>query len=332
MYHECEMPSVTWQKKLAQGFTSVEQLLDHLKLPQTLASQGAQQQFKTRVPQGFVARMQVGNPRDPLLLQVLASTAELEASENYSIDPLQEIAASPLQGLIHKYKGRVLLTLTGVCAINCRYCFRRHFPYQDHNPGRSGWQQVMSYIHADPSIHEVILSGGDPLLATDATLEQLILALETIPHVRTLRIHSRIPVVLPERIDKHFLQLLAKTTLHKIMVLHSNHAQELDAQVQEVCLALRDSNCHLLNQSVLLKGINDDALILAALSERLFDCSVLPYYLHLLDKVVGAAHFDIDFMQAQIIYQQLQTLLPGYLVPRLVREEAGKKHKTLLVS
>lgn len=322
---------MNWQKILSQGFASTDELLTYLALPKSLGSKAAQQQFKTRVPRGFAARMQPGDPQDPLLLQVLASEVELQTSVGYVTDPLQEAAANPLEGLLHKYHGRVLLTLSGACAINCRYCFRRHFPYQQNNPGRQGWLKVLEYIRGDATISEVILSGGDPLLVSESMLGDIITALSLIPHVRSLRFHSRIPVVLPQRIDDLLLQQLAQTRLRKIMVLHCNHAQELDESVREACNKLREAGCHLLNQSVLLKGINDRADVLAALSEALFDYKVLPYYLHVLDKTAGTAHFDLPREQVYAIYRELQTLLPGYLVPRLACEEGGKQHKTLLV-
>ena len=321
---------MNWQRILAQGFTSVNELLQFLSLPVEMGSMIAEQQFKTRVPRGFAARMQPGNPRDPLLLQVLAVHEELKQVENYVTDPLAEAFVNPLQGLIHKYQGRVLLTLTGICAVNCRFCFRRHFPYQDNNPGRKGWEEAFNYIRQDKTIHEVILSGGDPLLATDPMLKELITALETIPHVHTLRFHTRIPVVLPERIDASFLTLLGATRLQKVMVLHSNHPQEIDETVRQACIKLRQVDCHLLNQTVLLKSINDDARILAKLSEALFHCGVLPYYLHLLDKVAGAWHFDLPLDEVKRIHLQLQSYLPGYLVPRLVSEVPGKAHKQLV--
>lgn len=318
-----------WQKKLAEGFSTSTELLEFLQLPLSLANGFAEKQFKTRVPRDFAAKMIKGEPNDPLLRQVLAANEELEASEHVN-DPLKEAAVIPMSGLIHKYHGRVLLTVTGACAINCRYCFRRHFPYQDNNPGRAGWGQVMTYIAKDPCIHEVILSGGDPLLATDRTLETLFEQLATIPHLRTIRIHTRIPIVLPARVNDHLSGILSASRLRKVVVLHCNHPQEIDAEVARACKALRQADCHLLNQSVLLKGVNDNAYILAALSERLFDEGVLPYYLHLLDKVRGAAHFDVALNDAIALFQELQNLLPGYLVPRLAREEPGKKSKTII--
>lgn len=322
--------SLSWQKKLAQGFNSVTDLLTYLELPVQYGSTLAEKKFSTRIPLSFAQRMQKGDANDPLLLQVLAVDNELNINEEYSQDPLVELNANPFKGLIHKYHGRVLLTLTGVCAVNCRFCFRRHFPYQENNPGRSGWKAICDYINKDPSITEVILSGGDPLLASDLVLKELIQQLEAIPHVTTLRIHTRIPVVFPERIDPEFLAVLTATRLRKVVVLHCNHAQELDESVHTACADLRSIGCVLLNQSVLLTGINDEPGILAALSHALFAYGVLPYYLHVLDKVQGAAHFDMHFSRAQTIYQQLQLLLPGYLLPRLAREEPGKLSKTLL--
>lgn len=323
--------SLSWQKILAQGFTSASELLSFLELPSVNGNSGAEKQFPSRIPLGFARRMQKGNPNDPLLLQVLAVKEELEDNAGYNSDPLTELSAIPLKGLIHKYHGRVLLTLTGVCAINCRYCFRRHFPYKNNNPGRAGWKEICQYIAKDSSITEVILSGGDPLLASDVMLAELVQELEHIPHVHTLRIHTRIPVVFPERIDAGLTTLLAATRFKKVIVLHCNHPQELDEQVQQACYDLLQAGCFLLNQAVLLAGINDNAAILAELSQSLFAYGVLPYYLHVLDKVKGAAHFDMPFPNAQAIYHQLQSLLPGYLLPRLACEEPGKLNKTLLI-
>ncbi|MDP3704771.1 MAG: EF-P beta-lysylation protein EpmB [Legionellaceae bacterium] len=318
-----------WQDILLQGFSSAAQLLDFLHIPGDEISTLAEHEFKTRVPRGFAARMERGNPKDPLLLQVLATKDELELAPGFVRDPLDEVNANPISGLIHKYHGRVLLTITGSCAVNCRYCFRRYFPYQDNNPGRMGWPLAIDYIAHDPSIHEVILSGGDPLLASDSVLAQLYEKFAAIPHVKTLRIHTRIPVVLPERIQNELLNIIQHTRLQTVVVLHSNHANELTEDVAAACRSLRQAGCHVLNQSVLLKGVNDNADVLVALSERLFACGVLPYYLHLLDKVQGAQHFDVALDDALILFGMLQRRLPGYLVPRLAREEPGEHHKTL---
>ncbi|KTD66651.1 lysine aminomutase [Legionella santicrucis] len=323
--------SLSWQKKLAQGFTSVTELLTYLELPLSTGNLHAEKQFPSRIPLGFANRMQKGNPHDPLLLQVLASEYELQGGEEYSIDPLDEHSKNSVRGLMHKYHGRVLLTMTGVCAVNCRYCFRRHFPYQANNPGRAGFKSICDYIAQDTSITEVILSGGDPLLASDVVFAELIEQLEQIAHLHTLRIHTRIPVVFPERVDSGLLSVLKKVKLNKVIVLHCNHAQELDDSVRQALHELRQIGCHLLNQTVLLAGINDNAHVLADLSQILFSFGVLPYYLHVLDKVKGAVHFDLPFNTVQGIYRQLQNLLPGYLLPRLVREEPGKSSKTLLI-
>jgi EF-P beta-lysylation protein EpmB len=319
-----------WQKILAEGFSTASELLAFLQLPAEADSVLAEKQFKTRVPVGFARRMQPGDRFDPLLLQVLAVNEEMQMTPGYVADPLDETTTNTIPGLIHKYHGRVLLTVTGACAINCRYCFRRHFPYQENNPGRAGWQPVLDYIAKDERIHEVILSGGDPLLANETILASLIQSLEGISHLTTLRIHSRIPVVLPERVNDDLLALLQSSRLQKVMVLHVNHARELDDSVAEACHKLKQAGCHILNQSVLLAGVNDQADTLVELSERLFSLGVLPYYLHLLDKVQGAAHFDVPLERALSIFGQIQRQLPGYLVPRLAREEAGKANKTLI--
>ncbi len=320
---------MSWQKILAQGFASSTELLQFLGLA-TQDSSAAERLFKTRVPRGFAARMQKNNPDDPLLLQVLATEKELFDAEGYQQDPLQENNSNPLNGLLHKYNGRVLLTLTGTCAVHCRYCFRRHFPYQKNNPGREGWQRVIEYIRTHPDVSEVILSGGDPLLASNRVLKEVLGEVDQIDHVTTIRFHTRVPIVLPERIDEEFSSILSALRKHKVVVLHCNHAQEINEDVETACRQLRASGCHLLNQAVLLKAVNAEASTLAELSKRLFSCGILPYYLHVLDKVAGAAHFDLPDEKASAIFRELQTLLPGYLVPRLAREEAGKSSKTLL--
>jgi EF-P beta-lysylation protein EpmB len=322
---------LSWQKNLAQGFSSVAELLNYLELPASFGSSLAEKQFSSRIPLGFAKRMQKQNPNDPLLLQVLATEKELKVHNGYESDPLQEGQSTRVKGILHKYSGRVLITLTGICAVNCRFCFRRQFPYQENNPGRNGFKDICEYIAQDKNITEVILSGGDPLLASDLILAELIQQLEEIPHVHTLRFHTRIPVVFPERIDQGFIATLSSSKLQKVIVLHSNHPQELDNSVQHALEKLRNLDCYLLNQSVLLAGINDDALILAELSQALFKLGVIPYYLHVLDKVQGTAHFDLPLSRAQAIYRQLQELVPGYLLPRLVCEEAGKLSKTLLI-
>lgn len=319
-----------WQQVLAEGFRTSGDLLRFLQLPAVLADENAEKTFRTRVPLSFAERMRPGDANDPLLRQVLASSLELIDDEAYSNDPLDERSSNPLKGLIHKYHGRVLVTMTGVCAINCRYCFRRHFPYHDNQPNKEDWQAITDYIAQDATITEVILSGGDPLLAKDSVWLNLIKQLNTIPHLKTLRIHTRIPIVLPERIDESFLEVLKLSLLNKVMVVHCNHPQEISPDVVRAFSRLRHAGCWLLNQSVLLKGVNDCSETLALLSHTLFESGVLPYYLHLLDKVAGAAHFDVPDGQARAIYHQLQAQLPGYLLPRLAREEPGHASKTLV--
>lgn len=323
--------AVNWQDILAAGFASATDLLNFLELSHIESCNKSEQQFVTRVPLGFAKRMQAGNSNDPLLLQVLAKPEEQLVAREYSKDPLLERKKNPVSGLIHKYHGRVLLTVTGACAINCRFCFRRHFPYSENNPGRAGWQKAFSYIENNPEIHEVILSGGDPLLAPDSLLRYLISEISKIPHVTTLRIHTRIPVVLPERITADLLAILAGMRLHLVVVLHCNHPQELNDEVAKVCRALKSVGAHLLNQAVFLNGVNADVATLESLSNKLFAYNVLPYYLHLLDKTQGTQHFAISDEEALAIYKELQGRLSGYLLPKLVTEEPGKLSKTLVL-
>ncbi len=283
--------------------------------------------FALRVPRGFVARMRPDDPRDPLLLQVLPQLAELDQVPGFVADAVGDLAAREAQGLLHKYEGRALLIASGSCAINCRYCFRRHFPYGEEMAAAGQWRQALEHVRQDPSISELILSGGDPLALSTHKLEELTRGLAELPQVRRLRIHTRLPVVLPERIDAAFLHWLAELPLQKVVVLHANHANEFDAQVDAACAALREAGATLLNQSVLLRGVNDDDEALAALSERLFAAGVLPYYLHQLDRVQGAAHFEVDDARAAELMAALRARLPGYLVPKLVREVAGDASK-----
>jgi EF-P beta-lysylation protein EpmB len=283
--------------------------------------------FALRVPRGFVARMRRNDPLDPLLLQVLPQASEHASVEGFTIDAVGDMAARESQGLLHKYEGRALLIASGSCAINCRYCFRRHFPYGEEMAAAGQWRRALDHLRQDTSISELILSGGDPLALATHKLEELTRGLADIPHVERLRIHTRLPVVLPERIDASFIAWLAALPLQKVVVLHVNHANELDADVDVACARLREAGCTVLNQSVLLRGINDSVDALAALSERLFAAGVLPYYLHQLDRVQGVAHFEVDDARAMALVDGLRTRLPGYLVPRLVREVSGEMSK-----
>jgi EF-P beta-lysylation protein EpmB len=286
--------------------------------------------FPLRVPRGFVARMRHGDPNDPLLRQVLPLAAELDAAPGFALDAVGDMAARSAHGVLQKYHGRALLIATGSCAINCRYCFRRHFPYADETAAANRWQAAIAALAADPGVDEAILSGGDPLSLSNAKLAEFLTAVAGMPHIRRVRLHTRLPVVLPERIDAGLADLLAALPQRVAVVLHANHANELDTGVADACRRLRDAGATLLNQSVLLAGINDDEAALAALSERLFDCGVLPYYLHQLDRVQGAAHFEVDDTVALALVEALRNRLPGYLVPKLVREIAGAPAKTPL--
>ncbi|KZC16419.1 EF-P beta-lysylation protein EpmB [Rhodanobacter sp. FW510-R12] len=317
-----------WRQLWRDAVTDAGELLALLGLSH-LAGQlpPADAGFQLRVPRGFVARMRQGDPRDPLLLQVLPQLDELDEVPGFVADAVGDLAAREAQGVLHKYQGRALLIASGSCAINCRYCFRRHFPYGEEMAAAGQWRQALEYLRRDRSISELILSGGDPLALATGKLEELGHGLAGLPHVTRLRIHSRLPVVLPERIDDAFVAWLAGLPLQKVVVLHANHANELDASVDAACARLRAAGATVLNQSVLLRGVNDDADTLAALSERLFAAGVLPYYLHQLDRVQGAAHFEVDDDRALALTEALRARLPGYLVPRLVREVGGDASK-----
>jgi EF-P beta-lysylation protein EpmB len=286
--------------------------------------------FALRVPRGFVARMRHGDADDPLLRQVLPQAAELGEVPGFTRDAVGDLAARSANGVLHKYEGRALLVATGSCAVHCRYCFRRHFPYADETAAANRWSEAIAHLRVDRSIGEVILSGGDPLSLSTAKLAELGDALAAIPHVRRLRIHTRLPIVLPERVDTEFERWLAALPLQRVVVLHANHPAEFDAAVDAACARLRDAGATLLNQAVLLRAVNDDADALAGLSERAFAAGVLPYYLHQLDRVAGAAHFEVPDERAQGLLDALRRRLPGYLVPRLVREVAGEPSKTPL--
>lgn len=321
-------PGADWRQLWRESVTDARELLQLLHLEQ-LADRlpAGDAGFALRVPRGFVARMQPGDPRDPLLLQVLPQLAELDEAEGFSRDAVGDIASRSAQGVLHKYQGRALLIASGSCAINCRYCFRRHFPYGDEIAAAGQWRKALEHVSQDPSISELILSGGDPLSLATAKLEELSRGLAAIPHITRLRIHTRLPVVLPERIDGAFEDWLAALPLQKVVVLHANHANEFDAAVDAACARLRDAGATVLNQSVLLRGINDDVGTLEALSERIFAAGVQPYYLHQLDRVQGAAHFEVSDEHALDLLASLRHRLPGYLVPKLVREVGGDASK-----
>ena len=319
-----------WRQLLAEAVREPGELCRLLGLSEKLAAQAAAAHgdFPLLVPRGFIARMTPGDPRDPLLLQVLPAAAEAAAQPGYGPDPLDEQGRLTAPGLVQKYAGRALLLAAGGCAVNCRYCFRRSFPYSDSGVSQAGLSAAVAAIAEDPSLEEVILSGGDPLLLDDARLSQLIGSLEAIPHLSRLRIHTRLPIVLPERVTGRLVELLATTRLTPVVVVHANHAAELDDSVAAAMRRLAAGGVMLFNQSVLLAGINDSSQTLAELSLRLIDCRVTPYYLHLLDRVQGAAHFELDERKAIALHESLKRRLPGYAVPKLVREIPGELSKT----
>jgi EF-P beta-lysylation protein EpmB len=322
-----------WQQLLAQAITEPHELLSELGLPLELlpAASRASAAFRLQVPRGFVGRMRPGDASDPLLRQVLPLGEELATAAGYGPDPLQETQSMVAPGVLHKYRGRVLLTVTGACAIHCRYCFRRHYPYSQANAARDDAQTAMDYLRRHTDVAELILSGGDPLCLGDERLGVLLDRLAGITHLKRLRIHSRLPVVLPERIDPALLEWISTPRFGVVLVIHCNHAREIDASVRTALQKLRTAGVSLLNQAVLLRGVNDRLDSQAELSEQLFEAGVLPYYLHQLDPVQGAAHFAVSDSAARRLFEAMREYLPGYLLPRLVREIPRAPSKTPLL-
>jgi EF-P beta-lysylation protein EpmB len=316
---------------LADAVTGLDELLEVLNLDKTALGAGpisaAHRRFPLRVPRGFVARMRRGDAADPLLRQVLPVVDEDREAPGFTADPVGELAVVHGDGVLAKYHGRALLVATGACAVHCRYCFRRHFPYDEEGLAGNDLEAALAAVAADPTIDEVILSGGDPLLLPERRLAALVERLAEIGHIRRLRLHTRMPVVLPERVDEDFVSWLATVPLPMVVVIHTNHANEIDENVTRALAVLRGAGAVLLNQSVLLAGVNDSAPALEQLCRRLGDRGVLPYYLHQLDRVAGAAHFEVDDARALEIMEVLRARLPGYLVPRLVREVPGAPSK-----
>jgi EF-P beta-lysylation protein EpmB len=322
-----------WQQLWREAVRDPRELLSMLGLDALAAriSEDAARQFPLRVPRGFVARMRPGDPHDPLLRQVLPLDDEDRIVEGFALDAVGDAAARAGTGVLRKYRGRALLVTTGSCAIHCRYCFRRHFPYAEDTAAANGWREAVGLIAADREIDEVILSGGDPLSLATSKLAELTTALADIPHLRRLRIHTRLPIVLPERVDTALVDWLRAMPWPVTVVVHANHAQEFDGDVDAALARLRSAGAFLLNQAVLLGGINDSVEALAALSERGHAAGVLPYYLHQLDRVQGAAHFEVQDARAMELHRSLAARLSGYLVPRLVREVAGDPGKRPMV-
>lgn len=312
-----------WQTQLTEAVTSVDELLSLLDIqpdPDAQWLRHVPKQFALRVPRGYIAKMRQGDSGDPLLRQVLPDRQEMQQVTGFVADPLAEQQYNPMTGLLHKYRSRVLLTVTGACAVHCRYCFRQHFDYAANMPSTTQHSEIAAYIQAHPDINEVILSGGDPLSVSNRRLFAWLDILENIKQVQTIRIHTRLPLMIPDRVDEALCQRLSASRCRLVMVVHCNHGNELDEHSQRCFTMLRQADVTLLNQAVLLSGINDTLAAQVNLSQRLFQYGVLPYYLHLLDKVAGAAHFEVAEDKAVALYWRLLAELPGYLVPKLVRE------------
>ncbi|SPW34903.1 L-lysine 2,3-aminomutase [Edwardsiella tarda] len=325
-------PREDWLQQLADVVTDPADLLAQLSLtdhPEWRAGCEARRLFPLRVPRAFIRRMRPGDPQDPLLRQVMSDAAEFIETPGFSTDPLEE-QHSVVPGLLHKYQNRALLLVKGGCAVNCRYCFRRHFPYQENQGTRANWQRALEYLREHPELDEIIFSGGDPLMAKDHELGWLFSQLESLPHLKRLRIHSRLPVVIPARVTEALCQRMAESRLQMLLVTHINHANEIDEALSAAIQRLKQAGVTLLNQSVLLRGVNDNADTLAALSNALFDAGILPYYLHVLDRVQGGAHFMVPDDEARVLMHGLLARVSGYLVPRLTREIGGEPSKTQL--
>ncbi|MCR9296946.1 MAG: EF-P beta-lysylation protein EpmB [bacterium] len=319
---------IAWQAAMKAAIRSAHTLCEQLGVDPQLACPEAESDFPVFAPQEWVRRIKPNDAHDPLLRQVLA--IQEERQEQGEMDPVGDLDSQRGSGLLQKYAGRVLLVTTGACAIHCRYCFRRHFPYSETPKGRQGWETWLSSIADDTSIEEVILSGGDPLTIADSHLAWLSSRLDAIEHVQRLRIHTRVPVVIPQRVCGELLRWLTESRLRTILVLHINHAQEIDSLVDLAVEKLRSAGVVLLNQSVLLKGVNDSVQALKELSLALVDRGIVPYYLHQLDPVRGGMHFEVDDDRAIKLIEDLRGKLPGYAVPRLVREQAGEPSKTVI--
>lgn len=320
---------LSWQQEIATAFTDFTELFDFLQLDrETLPySTAADNPFPMRVPRNYAARMEKGNPWDPLLLQVLPRHAENTQFPGFHPDPVGDLDAEQVPGLLQKYRHRALIITTGACAVHCRYCFRRNFPYQETSALGQNLARALTWLRSHPEIHEVILSGGDPLSLSDRRLLEWLDALSELKQLQRLRIHTRVPVVIPQRVTPAFVAWLKTSQKPIALVLHINHPHELHSELQQALVQLRAPKVTLFNQAVLLKGVNDRANVLIDLSELLFAHGVIPYYLHQLDRVAGSAHFEVSDHDARELHAQMAAALPGYLVPRLVREIAGAANK-----
>lgn len=326
-------PPSTWRQILKRALRDPAQLLAALDLPTNLLPQqrAATQDFPLLVPEGYLARMERGNPSDPLLRQVLPLAEETAIVPGFVADAVNDSAAKKQAGLLQKYEGRALLVTTGACAVHCRYCFRRHYPYSEGPRSAADWQPALDELATDPNLEEILLSGGDPLTIIDEQLAELMQRMAGIPQLKRVRVHTRLPILIPERVTPELIQLLRSTRLVSWMVIHANHANELDSTVAEAIAKLVDAGIPVLNQAVLLAGVNDSLEALVDLSKRLLELRVMPYYLHQLDKVSGTAHFEVPIERGLVLMDDLRNKLPGYGVPRYVQEIAGEKSKRILI-
>jgi len=318
-----------WQTAMKRAIRSAIELRRMLRLPPA-DDTDLDRDFPTFVPREFIARMQFGDPDDPLLRQVMPTDQENLVAADYTVDPVGDLGAIPIRGILHKYDRRALMIASGVCGVHCRYCFRREFPYAENNLHGEQWGPALNYLRRRPDIDEVILSGGDPLTLVDESLDKLVSQIQQVEHVRRLRIHTRMPIVIPQRVTDSLLETIRRTRLAGTVVVHINHPAEINGAVADALRKLADAGVILLNQSVLLRGVNDDVDALAELMERLIELRVMPYYLHQLDRVTGAAHFEVPVEMGRQLIAALRTRLPGYAVPRYVQELAGHPHKKVL--
>jgi EF-P beta-lysylation protein EpmB len=327
----------TWKRSLAKAIRDPKELLQRLNLSEKLlpsgflaGSEAAAGEFPLLVPESYLARMQPGDPADPLLLQVLPLGEELQSVAGFSFDAVEDAEFRRAPGLLQKYAGRALLIAAGSCAVHCRYCFRRHYPYGNEPRRLDDWKPAIAELEADSSVTEVLLSGGDPLMLGDERLHELVARLDRIPHLRRLRIHTRLPIVLPDRVTDGLFDILRSTRMTPVVVVHANHAAELVGDCEVALRRLREARLLVLNQAVLLRGVNDSVDALAGLSESLIDLGVTPYYLHQLDRVAGAAHFEVPIERGRSLIEQLRRRLPGYAVPRYVQEVPGEPGKSVI--
>jgi EF-P beta-lysylation protein EpmB len=330
--HSVRASSAGWQEAMRTAIRDGVELCRRLSLPAEYeeAAARAGRFFPVFAPLGYVAKMRPGDPHDPLLRQVLPLGEELDQPAGYTADPVADNTAALTPGLLQKYRGRALMITSGACAIHCRYCFRRHFPYRDAPHSLAQWQPAIDRLAEDGIVEEIVLSGGDPLTLVDSQLRQLVDRLAAIPQLRRIRVHSRLPIVIPDRVGEEMIGWLRATRLTPLVVVHANHPAELDDAVGNAIGRLVDAGVPMLNQTVLLRGVNDDVETLVSLGRRLVDLRVLPYYLHQLDRVSGAAHFEVPIEEGRRLVDQIRARLPGYAVPRYVQEVAGAPYKWLL--